>query len=67
MRSRKSSELNANILDGHLGAVMIHQANVAHRVGKGSSVDEIREQVKGHSEEGGERIETNFGEGKNPP
>ena len=56
MRSRKSNDLNADILDGHLGAVMIHQANVAHRVGKGSSVDEIREQVNGHSEEGVETL-----------
>jgi hypothetical protein len=35
---------------------MTHQANDAHRVGKGSSVDEIREHVKGHSEEGVETL-----------
>ena len=55
-RSRKFSDLNADILDGHLGAVMIHQANVAHRVGTGSTVDEIRERVNGHSEEGVETL-----------
>ena len=35
---------------------MIHQANVAHRVGQGSTVEEIRERVNGHSEEGVETL-----------
>ncbi|MBI5397024.1 MAG: Gfo/Idh/MocA family oxidoreductase [Verrucomicrobia bacterium] len=46
VRSRKTSDLNAPILEGHLSAGLCHQANIAYRVGKKASPDEIREQIK---------------------
>jgi len=56
VRSRKTTDLNANILNGHLGAVMIHQANVAHRIGQSSTVEELHDRVQHHSEEGIETL-----------
>ncbi|MBI5819115.1 MAG: Gfo/Idh/MocA family oxidoreductase [Verrucomicrobia bacterium] len=48
VRSRKTSDLNAPILEGHLSAGLCHQGNIAYRVGKKASPGEIREQVKGN-------------------
>jgi hypothetical protein len=50
MRSRKHTDLNADILDGHYCSVMIHQANLAHRVGQEATVEEVRERVKNNEE-----------------
>lgn len=50
VRSRKYTDLNADILKGHYCAVMIHQANISYKVGAESSVDKIRERVKGTEE-----------------
>ncbi|MCX6910459.1 MAG: Gfo/Idh/MocA family oxidoreductase [Verrucomicrobia bacterium] len=48
VRSRKTSDLNAPVLEGHLSAGLCHQGNIAYRVGKKTSADEIRDQVKGN-------------------
>ena len=46
VRSRKTSDLNAPIIEGHLSAGLCHQGNIAYRIGKKASPDEIRDQVK---------------------
>jgi predicted dehydrogenase len=50
VRSRKYTDLNADILLGHLSAIMIHQANIAHRVGQAASVEETHDRVKNFEE-----------------
>ena len=47
VRSRKTSDLTADILEGHLSSALCHSGNVSYRVGKLSSPDEIREAIKG--------------------
>jgi len=46
VRSRKISDLNADILDGHLSAALCHTGNVSHRLGKRTTTREIAEAVK---------------------
>jgi len=46
VRSRKQSDLNADILDGHLSAAICHTANISYLLGHGKSPDEIRDTVK---------------------
>jgi hypothetical protein len=43
VRSRKSSDLNNDILDGHTSAGLVHMANISHRLGRKASPDEIKE------------------------
>jgi len=47
VRSRKVSDLNADILEGHLSSALCHMGNVSHRLGQAASRDEIRERIKG--------------------
>jgi len=47
VRSRKVSDLNADILGGHLSAAMVHMGNISYRVGKATGVDQVRDRVKG--------------------
>ncbi len=46
MRSRKSGELNAEILVGHLSTSLSHMANISYRIGAESSPEQIREVIK---------------------
>jgi hypothetical protein len=46
VRSRNWSELNADVLDGHISSGLCHTGNVSHRVGKMQSAEEIRDQLK---------------------
>ena len=46
VRSRKSSDLNADILEGHLSSALCHTGNISYRLGKPQSPEEIREAVK---------------------
>jgi predicted dehydrogenase len=46
VRSRKASDLNAEILEGHLSSALCHTGNISHRLGKQASPDEIREAIK---------------------
>jgi hypothetical protein len=46
VRSRKQSDLNAPILDGHLSSAMCHTGNISYRHGKQQSADEIKEELK---------------------
>ena len=50
VRSRKVSDLNADILEGHLSSALCHMGNIPHRIGQLSSPDEIREVVKADNE-----------------
>jgi hypothetical protein len=46
MRSRKKSDLNADILEGHLSSALCHMGNISYRLGQRSSPDEIKEAIK---------------------
>jgi len=46
VRSRKQSDLNAEILEGHLSCVLFHIANISYRIGQRKSPDEIRERMQ---------------------
>ncbi|MHC4482951.1 MAG: Gfo/Idh/MocA family oxidoreductase, partial [Planctomycetota bacterium] len=45
VRSRKVSDLNADILEGHLSSALCHMGNISHRLGQRQSPDEIREML----------------------
>jgi predicted dehydrogenase len=45
VRNRKRESLNAEILEGHLSTALCHIGNISWRLGKESSVAEVREQV----------------------
>ena len=49
MRSRKVSDLRADILEGHITAALCHMANISYRLGHKESVDKISEQIEGNS------------------
>lgn len=51
IRSRKASDLNAEILDGHLSAALCHMANVSHRLGSETLPKAIAESIKGNSQQ----------------
>lgn len=46
VRSRKRSDLNAEILEGHLSSALCHTGNISYRIGKDASVKNIRDTVK---------------------
>jgi predicted dehydrogenase len=46
VRSRKVSDLNADILDGHLSAAISHQANISYQLGAKKTPDQVRDAVK---------------------
>ena len=48
IRSRKVSDLNADIEVGHTSAALGHMANISHRIGQESSREKIMEAIKGN-------------------
>ncbi len=46
VRSRNPDDLNANIRDGYLSAGLGHVATIAYRLGKQTSVDQVREAIE---------------------
>jgi len=50
VRSRNESDLNGDILEGHYSVALSHIGNIAHRVSKTSSPEEIRESLKGNDD-----------------
>lgn len=46
VRSRKTSDLHAPILEGHLSSALCHTGNISHRLGERLSNDAIRDQLK---------------------
>ena len=43
VRSRKPSDLHADILEGHLSSALCHTGNISYRLGKTQSPEEIHE------------------------
>jgi predicted dehydrogenase len=50
VRSRKPSDLNADILEGHLSSALCHTGNISYRLGKTQSPEEIREAAKSNKD-----------------
>jgi len=50
VRSRKTSDLNADILEGYLSSALCHTGNISHRLGKQVSPAEAREAIKGNKD-----------------
>ena len=50
VRSRKSTDLPAEALQGHLSAACCHMANLSHRLGKQSPPEAIHAAIEGNSE-----------------
>jgi predicted dehydrogenase len=46
VRSRKLSDLRADVLEGHLSTALVHMANISYRLGTGHSVEEARDAVQ---------------------
>jgi predicted dehydrogenase len=46
VRSRRQSDLNADILEGHLSSALCHTGNISYRLGKTHSPEEIRDAMK---------------------
>jgi predicted dehydrogenase len=49
VRSRKLSDLHADILEGHLSSALCHTGNVSYRLGQRKSPGEIKEALKSDS------------------
>ena len=50
VRSRKVSDLNADIAEGHLSSALCHMSNISYRLGKETSRNEVMEVIKGNKE-----------------
>ncbi len=63
IRSRKVSDLNADIKVGHISAALCHMGNISYRLGRTMPTEEITETIKGNNEmmESFERMLTHFG------
>jgi hypothetical protein len=46
VRSRKHTDLNADILEGHLSSALCHTGNISYRLGSKRSPEEIKEEIK---------------------
>jgi predicted dehydrogenase len=46
VKSRKHTDLNADILEGHLSSALCHTSNISYRLGKEGNPEEIREALK---------------------
>ncbi len=49
VQSRKTSDLNADILEGHLSSALCHTGNISYRLGKLRSQEEIKSAIKKNS------------------
>ena len=50
VRSRKVSDLNGKIIDGHISSALCHTGNISYRLGKTASPGEMREKLKGNKD-----------------
>ena len=50
VRSRKHTDLNADILEGHLSSALCHTGNISYRLGKKQKQGEIRDAIKANSQ-----------------
>ncbi len=46
VRSRKHTDLKADILEGHLSSALCHTGNISYRLGRTHSIEEIRDALK---------------------
>ncbi len=46
MRSRKVSDLNADIAKGHISSAYCHLGNISYRLGRTASVEKIKETIE---------------------
>jgi predicted dehydrogenase len=46
VRSRRSSDLKADILEGHLSSALCHTGNISYQLGKTQSPDRIRDAIR---------------------
>jgi len=46
VRSRQTSQLRADVLEGHLSTALVHMANISYRLGTPHSVDEARHAIQ---------------------
>lgn len=46
VRSRKHTDLNADILEGHISSALCHMANISYRLGRKASPADIRAAIK---------------------
>ena len=46
VHSRKHTDLNADILEGHLSSALCHTGNISYRLGSKQAPDEIRDEIK---------------------
>jgi len=50
MRSRKVSDLNADILEGHISAALCHMANISFRIGRHQPAQKITDRLSNNPE-----------------
>lgn len=50
VRSRKTAELHADILEGHISAALVHTGNISYRLGKPLSPEGTRDATRGNRE-----------------
>jgi hypothetical protein len=50
VRSRKTSDLNGKIIDGHISSALCHTGNISYLLGKKTTPDVMREKLKGNKE-----------------
>ena len=50
VRSRKHTDLNADILEGHLSSALCHTGNISFRLGKKQKQGEIRDAIKANAQ-----------------
>jgi len=50
VRSRKVSDLAADILEGHISTALCHMGNISHRLGQASSRQQIQQALKANKE-----------------
>ncbi len=50
VRSRKYTDLHADILEGHISSALCHTGNISHYLGAKSQPGEVREKIKGEKD-----------------
>jgi hypothetical protein len=48
--SRRASDLQGDILQGHLSAALVHMANISYRLGQSAPGHEIQERIRARKE-----------------
>jgi hypothetical protein len=48
VRSRKTSDLRVNVLEGHITASMVHMADISYRLAQKKPLEEVKKTLEGH-------------------